>query len=183
MGREFEDPELEQRRQAALRHVRQFGDPVLRTPASPVSTFDDVLRAEAQQMVSLMHEARGVGLAAPQIGRLRRLIVIDPGEDQPPQALVNPTIVWRSEEEEIGPEGCLSIGEISVPVSRATAIRVTANDIDGTPLEIAAADFAARVIQHEVDHLDGILILDRTTPEERKAALRELREAAALGGP
>lgn len=182
MGREFEDPELERRRQAALRHVRQFGDPVLRTPAAPITMFDDVLRAEVEQMVSLMHEARGVGLAAPQVGRLRRLIVIDPSEDEPPVALVNPTIVWRSDEEEIGHEGCLSIGEISVPVARATAIRLTAHDVDGAPLEIEAEHFAARVIQHEVDHLDGILILDRTTPDERKTALRELREAAAAGG-
>lgn len=175
--RSFDDPELERRRLAALRHIRQLGDPVLRTPAAPVEQFDDALRDEADRMIALMHEARGVGLAAPQIGRLRRLIVIDPHEGDPPQALVNPEVVWRSDEEELGPEGCLSIGEVSVDVPRAVSIRVTAMDVAGKSLEIDATGFVARVIQHEVDHLDGILILDRTSPEERKEALRVLREA------
>lgn len=179
MGREFDDPELESRRLAALVHVRQLGDPVLRTPASEVTEFDDALRTEAEHMVELMHDARGVGLAAPQVGRLRRLIVISPDEESDALALVNPTIVWRSDEEEVGPEGCLSIGEISVDVPRATAIRLTAQDVAGNPLEIEAQNFVARVIQHEVDHLDGILILDRTSPDQRKEALRELREAAS----
>lgn len=177
MSREFDDPELERRRQAALAHIRQIGDPVLRTPAAPISEFDAALAEEVEQMVSLMHEARGVGLAAPQIGRLRRLIVIEPYQDEPAQALVNPEIVWRSDEQELGSEGCLSIGEISVEVPRATAIKVNARRVDGTPIEIEVDDFAARVIQHEVDHLDGVLILDRTTPEQRKEALRQLREA------
>lgn len=179
MGRAYDDPVLEARRQAALTHVRQIGDPVLRTPAAPVEVFDEALENEAAEMVQLMHDARGVGLAAPQVGRLRRLIVIDPHEDTAPIALVNPEITWRSPDEEIGSEGCLSIGEISVDVSRATAIRLTAQDITGQPLEIEAQDFVARVIQHEVDHLDGILILDRASPEQRKAALRELRESVS----
>lgn len=177
MGREFDDPVLEERRQAALRHVRQLGDPALRTPASPVTEFDDALITEAAEMIQLMRDARGVGLAATQIGRLRRLIVIDPDEETGPVALVNPTITWRSEEEEVGSEGCLSLGEISVDVARATQITLTAHDLQGNELEIEAQDFSARVIQHEVDHLDGILIIDRTTPEQRKEALRELREA------
>lgn len=178
MAREFDDPEREARRQAALRHVRQFGDPVLRTPASPVEVFDDALKHEAEQMIDLMHEARGVGLAAPQIGRLRRLIVLDPHEDVPARALVNPTIVERSEEEEVGPEGCLSIGEVLMDVSRAVRVRVTAQDIDGNPLDFEAEDYEARVLQHEIDHLDGILILDRTPKDQRKEALRQLRESA-----
>ncbi len=178
MGRELDDPVLETRRLAALRHVRQLGDPALRTPAAPVTTFDQALSDEAAEMVSVMHDARGVGLAAPQMGRLRRLIVIDPHGDTAPIALVNPEITWRSDDEEIGPEGCLSIGEISVDVPRAIAIRLTAQDVQGNPLDIEAQDFTARVIQHEIDHLDGILILDRTTPDQRKEALRELREAA-----
>jgi peptide deformylase len=177
-SRALDDPALEERRQRALGHVRQLGDPVLRTPASPVEVFDEALRAESETMIELMRDARGVGLAAPQIGRLRRVIVIEATEDQPPTALVNPEITWRSEEEETATEGCLSIGEIVVPVPRATAIRVRAQDLDGAVLEIDAEDFAARVIQHEVDHLNGILILDRTGPEERKEALRELRAAA-----
>ncbi len=179
MGRELDDPVLEARRQAALRHIRQLGDPVLRTPAAPVTTFDQALFDEASEMVAMMHDARGVGLAAPQVGKLRRLIVIDPGEESAPVALVNPEITWRSDDEELGPEGCLSIGEISVEVPRATSIRLTAQDVEGNPLEIEAQEFTARVIQHEIDHLDGILILDRTSPQERKQALAELREAAS----
>lgn len=174
--RAFEDPEREERRQRALAHVRQFGDPVLRTPSSPIEVFDDALRDEAQRMVELMVEARGVGLAAPQIGRLRRLIVIEPDPEEPPVALVNPEITWMSEDEESVDEGCLSIGEIVVPVLRPVAIRVHASDVSGEPVEIDAEGFVARVIQHEVDHLDGILILDRTGAEERKEALRQLRE-------
>ena len=177
-SRALDDPALEERRQRALAHVRQLGDPVLRTPAQPIEVFDDALQAEAATMIELMRDARGVGLAAPQIGRLRRLIVIEPGEDEPPTALVNPEITWRSDEEETATEGCLSIGEIVVPVARATAIHVRAQDLDGSVLELDAEDFAARVIQHEVDHLDGILILDRTGAEERKEALRELRASA-----
>jgi peptide deformylase len=177
--RAFDDPEREERRQIALGHVRQFGDPVLRTPAARVEVFDEALREEAERMVGLMVDARGVGLAAPQIGRLRRLIVIEPDPEQPAVALVNPDITWRSEEEEVGQEGCLSIGEIVVPVSRAVAVRVEAQDVAGNPVEIDAEGFVARVIQHEVDHLDGILIVDRTGSEERKEALRQLREQAA----
>jgi peptide deformylase len=177
--RAFDDPEREERRQAALGHVRQFGDPVLRTPAAPIEVFDDALREEADRMAELMVEARGVGLAAPQIGRLRRLVVIEPDPEEPAVALINPDITWRSEEEEVGQEGCLSIGEIVVPVSRAVSIHVHAQDVSGDPVEIDAEGFVARVIQHEVDHLDGILIIDRTGPEERKEALRQLREQAS----
>ncbi len=177
MAREFDDPEREAVRQAALRHIRQFGDPVLRTPAAPIEVFDDALRREAEQMIGLMHEARGVGLAAPQVGRLRRLIVVDPRDDEPPRALVNPTIVERSDEEEMGQEGCLSIGEVLMDVSRAVRIRVTAQDVEGNALEFDAEDYEARVLQHEIDHLDGILILDRTPKDQRKEALRQLRES------
>ncbi len=177
--RSFEDPEREERRLRALSHVRQLGDPVLRTPASRVEVFDEALREEAARMVDLMFDARGVGLAAPQVGRLRRLIVIHPSEEAEAVALVNPDITWRSEEEEPAPEGCLSIGEIVVEVSRSLAIRVQAQDLSGQPLELDAEGFGARVIQHEIDHLDGILILDRTTPEERKEALRQLRTGEA----
>ncbi len=180
MSREFDDPELEARRLAALRHVRQLGDPVLRTPSSPIEVFDDALRREAEQMIDLMHEARGVGLAAPQIGRLRRLIVIDPRDGEEPRALVNPTITERSDEEEIGQEGCLSIGEVLMDVPRAVRIHVTAQDVEGNRLEIDAEDYEARVLQHEIDHLDGILILDRTPKDQRKEALRQLRESARV---
>jgi peptide deformylase len=127
-------------------------------------------------MVAIMHDARGVGLAAPQVGSLRRLVVVMTGEDEPPIALVNPEITWRSEEEEADFEGCLSIGEVSVEVPRAVAIRVRAQDVEGNPVELAPEGFVARVIQHELDHLDGVLILDRTAPEQRREALKALRD-------
>ncbi len=177
--RAFDDPVLEERRQRALGYVRQIGDPVLRTPSLPVEVFDDALRDEVATMMELMHSARGVGLAAPQLGRLRRLIVIDPFEDEPPLALVNPRIVWHSDEQEVADEGCLSIGEIVVPVTRPVGIRVQAQDVAGEVVELQIDGFGARVIQHEIDHLDGILILDRTEAVERKEALRQLRTGEA----
>lgn len=173
--RAFEDPELEERRQRALRNVRQLGDPVLRTPSARIEVFDDALRDEAATMIELMHSAHGVGLAAPQLGRLRRLIVIDPFVDEPPIALVNPEITWFSDEQDSFDEGCLSIGEVVVPVIRPLGIRLTARDLDGQEVAMEIDGFGARVVQHEVDHLDGILIIDRTGPEERKEALRQLR--------
>jgi peptide deformylase len=175
-SRALDDPVLERRRLAALEQIRQIGDPVLRTPALTVTEFDDALRDEVERMVAIMHDARGVGLAAPQVGSLRRLAVVMVGEDEPPIALVNPEIVWRSEEEETDFEGCLSIGEITVEVPRAVAIRVRAQNVEGDAVELAPEGFAARVIQHELDHLDGVLILDRTAPEQRREALKALRD-------
>lgn len=175
-SRAFADEELEARRRQALTVIRQIGDPVLRTPAAEITEFDETLREEVARMAGLMVDARGVGLAATQIGMLRRLLVYRAADEEPARALVNPRIVWRSEEEEIDTEGCLSIGEVLVDVPRAVAIRVEARDENGADLAFDAHDFEARVIQHEVDHLDGILILDRTSKEQRRAALRALRE-------
>ncbi len=174
-SRAFDDPALEERRLRALGYVRQIGDPVLRTPSARVEVFDGALRDEIATMIELMQGARGVGLAAPQLGRLRRLIVIDPFDDEPPVALVNPEITWHSDEMESAEEGCLSIGEIVVPVTRPVGVHVHAQDREGNPVEMEIEGFGARVIQHEIDHLDGILILDRTGPDERKEALRQLR--------
>ena len=156
--------------------IRILGDPVLREPAKPVESFDRALRQLAKDMIETMYEAPGVGLAAPQVGSLRRLAVVMTGEEEPPIALVNPEIIWRSEEVEADFEGCLSIGEISVEVPRAVAIRVRAQDVEGNPVELAPEGFFARVIQHELDHLDGVLILDRTAPEQRREALKALRD-------
>jgi peptide deformylase len=175
-SRALDDPVLERRRLAALEQIRQIGDPVLRAPALTVTAFDDALRDDVARMVAIMHDARGVGLAAPQVGSLRRLAVVMTGEDEPPIALVNPEITWRSDEEEADFEGCLSIGEVSVEVSRAVAIRLRAQDVDGNTIELAPEGFLARVIQHELDHLDGVLILDRTAPEQRREALKALRD-------
>jgi peptide deformylase len=173
--RALDDPVLERRRLAALARIRQFGDPVLRTPALPVTRFDVALREEVARMGAIMHDARGVGLAAPQLGALRRLLVFRDEEHGEVTALCNPRIVWRSDEEETDVEGCLSLGEIVVEVPRAVAVRVEAQAVDGSPLTLEPESYRARVIQHEMDHLDGVLILDRTAPEQRREALRALR--------
>jgi peptide deformylase len=176
-SRALDDPVLERRRLAALDQIRQFGDPVLRAPALEITEFDEALADDAERMAAIMADARGVGLAAPQVGSLRRLVVVRFGEEgEQVLALCNPRITWRSDEEETDSEGCLSIGEISVDVPRAVAIRVEARDIAGRPLELEPEGFAARVLQHELDHLDGVLILDRTVPEQRREALRALRD-------
>ncbi|MDX6555593.1 MAG: peptide deformylase [Miltoncostaeaceae bacterium] len=174
-SREIDDPVLERRRLQALTQIRQFGDPVLRTPTLEITAFDETLRDDVERMGAIMRDAAGVGLAAPQVGSLRRLMVLRPDGDGPVIALCNPHIVWRSDEEDVAEEGCLSLGEIAVEVSRPVAIRVEAQDLAGKPLLLEPEGFAARVIQHEVDHLDGVLILDRTTPEQRREALRALR--------
>ncbi|HVG99368.1 MAG TPA: peptide deformylase [Miltoncostaeaceae bacterium] len=176
-SRALDDPVLERRRLAALDQIRQFGDPVLRAPALEITEFDEALADDAERMAAIMADARGVGLAAPQVGSLRRLVVVRFGDEgEQVLALCNPRITWRSDEEETDSEGCLSIGEISVDVPRAVAIRVEARDIVGRPLELEPEGFAARVLQHELDHLDGVLILDRTVPEQRREALRALRD-------
>ena len=174
-SRELDDPVLERRRLQALTQIRQFGDPVLRTPTLEVTAFDETLKDDVERMGAIMRDAAGVGLAAPQIGSLRRLMVLRPEGDGPVVALCNPHIVWRSDEEDVAEEGCLSLGEVTVEVSRPVAIRVEAQDLAGKPLLLEPEGFEARVIQHEVDHLDGVLILDRTTPEQRREALRALR--------
>ncbi len=174
-SRELDDPVLERRRLAALSQIRQFGDPVLRTPTVEVTAFDETLRDDVERMAAIMRDASGVGLAAPQVGSLRRLLVLRPEGEGPVVALCNPRVVWRSDDEDVAEEGCLSLGDITVEVSRPIAIRVEAQDLAGRPVELEPEGFEARVIQHEVDHLDGVLILDRTTPEQRREALRALR--------
>jgi peptide deformylase len=174
------DQEARERRRAALAQVRQFGDPVLRSPASPVSEFDDRLRAEAERMVELMHDAIGVGLAATQLGNMRRLLVFQAGPDAPPTPLVNPEIEWSSEESATAEEGCLSLPGVIVDVERPLHVRVTAQDTEGAGLTIEASGLEARVIQHEIDHLDGVLMIERTTREQRKGALRALREGTSF---
>jgi peptide deformylase len=170
------DPELLARREAALAHLRQFGDPILRTKARPVDHFDDALRAEIERMGRLMQDAIGVGLAAPQAGVSHRLLVYRTELDSPVQALINPEIEWSSRDKEWMEEGCLSLPGVHVEVERPIHVRVRALDAGGDPLLVEASGFEARVIQHEVDHLDGVLILDRTTRDQRKEAVRALRE-------
>jgi peptide deformylase len=173
------DPETLARRSAALAHVRKFGDPVLRTRARPVEQIDDALRSEIARMGELMNDALGVGLAATQVGVLHRLLVYRVLPDAPLAALINPEIEWQGSEQEVGEEGCLSLPSVLVDVERPVHVRVRAVNEHGDPITIEASGLEARVIQHEIDHLDGVLILDRTTREQRKEAMRALREAQA----
>jgi peptide deformylase len=171
------DPEVLARRRVALSYVRQLGDPILRTKARPVERFDDKLREEVRNMQGLMHDALGIGLAAPQVGISHRLLVYRVEPDSPIVALVNPEVEWSSRDEEIAEEGCLSLPLVHVDVERPVGVLVRARDEHGDELVIEASGLEARVIQHEIDHLDGVLILDRTTREQRKAAIRAMREA------
>jgi peptide deformylase len=171
------DPEVVARREAALRHVRKFGDPVLRTAARPVTQIDDALRTEIGRMGMLMEDALGVGLAATQLGVLHRVLVYRVQQQAPVNALINPEIEWRGDDLEIAEEGCLSLPAVLVDVERPVYVRVRALNERGEPILVEASGLEARVIQHEMDHLDGVLILDRTARDQRKEAMRTLREA------
>src|SRR5213080_2217593 len=171
------DEETRARRDAALRRVRKFGDPVLRASALPVERFDDQLRTEIERMGELMHDALGVGLAATQLGIMHRVLVYRALPEDPLTALVNPVLEWASEEREQAEEGCLSLPGVHVEVERPARVRVRARDGAGEETVIEAEGLPARIVQHEMDHLDGVLILDRISREARKEAMRALREA------
>ena len=171
------DPEVEARRVAAMSLIRRLGDPVLKSRAIPVDRFDDSLRRQVSRMAGVMNDALGVGLAAPQLGISQRLLVYRVGPDAPVTVLANPELEWASGDVEVGEEGCLSIPGVMVDVDRAVHVRVRGLDEEGEERLVEASGLEARVIQHEIDHLDGVLILERTTRDERKRALRELREA------
>jgi len=173
------DPEVAARRAAALAHVRKFGDPVLRTRSRPIERFDDALRDEVRRMGELMVDALGVGLAANQVGVLNRVLVYRVHQQSPVAALINPEIEWSGEDKETLEEGCLSLPAVHVDVERPVHIRVRALDEHGEPIMIEASGLEARVIQHELDHLDGVLVLDRISRQQRKDAMRALREAQA----
>ena len=168
------DAEHEARRQLALAQIRQYPDPVLRMVAPPVEQFDDDLKRLVTRMAELMRDANGVGLAATQVGVLRRLFVFVPEEDEV-AVLVNPEIVSRGEETDTDDEGCLSIQGITVPVERALSVRIEGVDESGNEVAFDLEGTPARIVQHELDHLDGKLMLDRTTPEARREALSALR--------
>jgi peptide deformylase len=177
------DAEREARRRAALSLVRQYPDPVLRMKANEVGDLDESVTGLVERMTLLMDEARGVGLAAPQLGVLRRILVYRKAEEEPVVALVNPRVLSTGEEVEAADEGCLSLGAatVVVEVERPTALKIEASSPEGEPISIEAEGLEARVIQHELDHLDGVLIIDRTTPEQRRAALAQLRPQPVLG--
>jgi peptide deformylase len=170
------DDETRARRDAALTFVRRYGDPVLRTKALAIDRFDGALLDEVRRMGVLMNDALGIGLAATQLGVPHRLLVYRVEPDSPVNALVNPEIEWSSKDSETLEEGCLSLPGVHVDVERPIHVRVRALDEAGEAVVIEASGLEARVIQHEVDHLDGVLILDRTTRDQRKEAIRTLRE-------
>ena len=174
------DAQAEARRRLALAQIRQYRDPVLRLEAQQVQDFDDDLKQLVERMARLMQDARGVGLAANQVGVLRRVFVIQPEDEPEPRALVNPSIVERSEESGEDDEGCLSMQGVVVSVERPVRIRLEASDEEGKPVTLELEGLPARVAQHELDHLDGVLILDRTSPEDRREAMAVLRQSAAL---
>jgi peptide deformylase len=154
--------------------IRVFGDPVLRTPADEVTEIDGDLVRLAEDMLETMYEAPGVGLAAPQIGVQKRMFVYDLADGRGPFTVVNPRIVERSDEWTYE-EGCLSVPGLSWPITRAARVHLTGWDLDGRELSIEADELLARVFQHETDHLDGVLLIERLDKSQRKAALRTLR--------
>ena len=176
-SRERLDPETRARRDAALAHVRKYGDPVLRSRARPVEVFDQALADEVQRMGRLMDDALGIGLAATQLGVMHRVLVYRADTEAPLGVLINPEVEHKSDELETMEEGCLSLPGVGVQVERPIHVRVRATDERGAPVVVEASGLEARVIQHEIDHLDGVLILDRTTRDQRKQAMRALREA------
>jgi peptide deformylase len=170
--------ELQARRLLALARIRQYGDPALRMKAREIETVDDDVRRLAERMTGLMHEAQGVGLAATQVGVLRRLFVfVDEGEDR---VIVNPVITNRSGVSETEHEGCLSLRDVLVPVERAVEVTIEGLDASGEPLKLELELPSARIVQHELDHLDGVLVIDRTDGESRREALKTLRPQPAL---
>jgi peptide deformylase len=173
-------PSAEERRahhDAARRLVRQYPDAALRIPANPVVEIDGEVQRLAERMVAIMRDSHGVGLAAPQIGVLRRVLVYRRRDEDTPVILINPELSEMSEETETDTEGCLSLlgGDLLVPVERSLRLVATGVGADGEHIRIEAEGMEARILQHEIDHLDGVLIIDRATKDDRRAALRELR--------
>jgi peptide deformylase len=176
------DPDTLARRDAALAHVLRYGDPALRAVARPVERFDGALEEEVARMTGLLDDALGAGLAATQLGVMHRVFVYRADPDAPIQALVNPRLEWASEETEADEEGCLSIPGLWIEVERPARVRMAGCDARGRRRAVEAEGLEARILQHELDHLDGILMLDRATREHRRAAMRALREGAVAAG-
>ncbi|HEX5763504.1 MAG TPA: peptide deformylase [Solirubrobacterales bacterium] len=180
--REAREAELLERREAALAQVVKWGDPVLKSKASPVRALGAPLREEVERMSAIMRDGMGVGLAATQVGILRRLLVFRAGPGEP-TALINPEVEWLSDELVVAEEGCLSLPRVALDVERPLHARVSGLDLDGDEVTLEASGLEARVLQHEIDHLDGVLILDRAPREQRKGALRALREGGSYAPP
>ena len=179
-GEERDERELDAqekaRRRVALAQIRQYPDAVLRMRANEVERFDDDLARLADKMAHLMRDAHGVGLAATQVGVLQRMFVFQARDEEDVTAIVNPEITKRSSGVAVADEGCLSLQGVLVPVERAVDVTVEGQDVTGAPLRLELDEMDARVVQHEIDHLDGVLMLERTTDEARREALATLRK-------
>ena len=174
------DPQAEARRRIALTQIRQYPDPALRMQARDVEEFDEDLARLVERMTRLMTDANGIGLAATQVGVLRRVFVFRARDEEETHVAVNPRITPRSDETAVDEEGCLSLQGILVPVERSVRVTLEGSDETGADVRFELDDLPARVAQHELDHLDGVLILDRTTAESRREALAVLRPRVAL---
>src|SRR6187431_1761174 len=174
------DAQAQARRRVALSQIRQYPDAVLRMRARAVDRFDDDLLRLADRMAHLMHDARGVGLAATQVGVLQRLFVFQQAEADEVTAIVNPEITVKTEETEVADEGCLSLQGVLVPVERAVGVTIEGQDLRGEPLRLELEEMDARVVQHELDHLDGVLMLERTDDESRREAIAQIRPRLVL---
>lgn len=166
-----------------IRDIRLYGDPVLKTAATPIERFDAALEKLAQDMLETMEDAGGVGLAANQIGLTRRIFVYDCTHVQPGMrgAIINPQWEPVGEDTQLGPEGCLSIPGVSAETQRYNTVRVTGFDVFGCPVGMVVSGLMARCVQHETDHLDGVLFLDRVEPALRKQAMATIRESDWFG--
>jgi peptide deformylase len=176
---EAEERQREYVRRQALAQIRQYPDVALRMHAREVTEFDEFLIQLVERLADLMHDAQGVGLAATQVGVLQRVFVFEP-EDEPMRAVVNPTLTLDEKQKETDEEGCLSLREVRVPVERATKVVLEGKDPNGDDVRYELDGLAARIVQHENDHLDGVLTIDRTDPESRKQALGALRPQPTL---
>jgi peptide deformylase len=164
----------------SIRPIRLFGDPVLRTPGDPVTTFDAELRKLVKDLTDTMMDAPGVGLAAPQIGVGLRVFTFY--VDDVLGHLINPTLKL-STEVEVDDEGCLSLPGLAYPTSRSFGAVATGFDMHGEPITVEGTGQLARCVQHETDHLDGVLFIDRLDPAQRKLAMKEIRASEWWGEP
>ncbi len=174
------DPEQDARRRMALAQIRQYPDSALRMQARDVAEIDDDVRRLSERMIGLMRDAHGIGLAGTQVGTLRRVFVFQIADEEEPRVVVNARLASRSDDTSIDDEGCLSLQGVLVPVERSLRVTLAGKDLDGNPLELELDGLPARVVQHEIDHLDGVLIIDRTDPESRKQAMAKLRPQPIL---
>ena len=174
------DAEATARRRMALAQIRQYPDSALRMQSREIGEIDDDVRRLAERMVGLMRDAHGIGLAGTQVGTLRRIFVFQNGDEPEPRVVVNGRITNRSKDTTTDDEGCLSLQGVLVPVERNAKVTLEGTDLDGNDLKLELEGLPSRVVQHETDHLDGVLIIDRTDAASRKKAMATLRPQPIL---